>query len=321
MSEKKVGFNIKSFIKGESECKDHVITGNPNAVVEIHEPKTSSSTTKKKPVKSTIKSTEVAVTGNTAPVPAPTSSLSYIQENIPYASAYTETMDQLDESIGQLNVLGAELVNDLQQVRASKTLKGKYNYITEMTGTVSNIISSKIAAIKEKNKCINDANHLELSRMKEMKSTMTEQDDNARIASLYDAFVNMPIGGGPNVLGPSMQDMMISSGSNLPRMALGGVDDQAAWEANLSPAENRMLLEAKGTIDTVVVYDNATGNRYYDVIDKATGQSVPNVDKPAESTLYELDINIRGGYAKDQNRNVTYPLIVLNANQPDMSEY
>lgn len=319
MSEKKVGFNIKSFIKGDEECKNHVITGNPN-VAEIHEPKTTSSTTKKKPVKSTVKSTEVAVNTNVT-TPVPTSSLSYIQENIPYASAYTETMGQLDESIGQLNVLGAELVNDLQQVRASKTLKGKYNYINDMTGTVSNIISSKIAAIKEKNKCINDANHLELSRMKEMKSTVNEQDDNARIASLYDAFVNMPIGGGPNVLGPSMQDMMIASGSNLPRMALGGMDDQAAWEANLNPAENRMLLEAKGAIDTVVVYDNATGNRYYDVVDKATGQSVPNVDKPSESTLYELDINIRGGYAKDQNRNVTYPLIVLNANQPDMSEF
>lgn len=319
MSEKKVGFNIKSFIKGDEECKNHVITGNPN-VAEIHEPKTNSSTTKKKPVKSTVKSTEVAVSNNVT-TPVPTSSLSYIQENIPYASAYTETMGQLDESIGQLNVLGAELVNDLQQVRASKTLKGKYNYINDMTGTVSNIISSKIAAIKEKNKCINDANHLELSRMKEMKSTVNEQDDNARIASLYDAFVNMPVGGGPNVLGPSMQDMMIASGSNLPRMALGGMDDQAAWEANLSPAENRMLLEAKGAIDTVVVYDNATGNRYYDVVDKATGQSVPNIDKPSESTLYELDINIRGGYAKDQNRNVTYPLIVLNANQPDMSEF
>ena len=154
-----------------------------------------------------------------------------------------------------------------------------------------------------------------------LKSTMNEQDDNARIASLYDAFVNMPMGGGPNVLGPSMQDMMISSGSNLPRMALGGIDDQAMWEANLNPAENRMLLEAKGAIDTVVVYDNATGNRYYDVIDKATGQSVPNVDKPSDNTLYELDINIRGGFAKDQNRNVTYPLIVLNADKPDMSEF
>lgn len=320
MSETKT-FNIKSFIKGDKECKDHTISAHPDVLPAISEPAAPKSSRKKSVKVNNVKDGSTEVSTSVVTPLAPTTSLSYIQENIPYASAYTDTMGQLDESIGQLNVLGAELVGDLQQVRASKTLKGKYNYITDMTNTVATIISSKISAIREKNKCINDANHLELSRMKELKSTMNEQDDNARIASLYDAFVNMPMGGGPNVLGPSMQDMMISSGSNLPRMALGGMDDQAMWEANLNPAENRMLLEAKGAIDTVVVYDNATGNRYYDVIDKATGQSVPNVDKPSDNTLYELDINIRGGFAKDQNRNVTYPLIVLNADKPDMSEF
>jgi len=252
------------------------------------------------------------------PAPQPQTSMSYIQENIPYATAYNDTNRQLDEAIMQLNVIGGELMNDLQGVRASKTLRNKYNIITEMTETTTSIIGAKITAIKEKNKTINDINHLELARMKEMKSTMNADDDNTRIANMYDAFINTPIGVGPINLGPSMQDMMLPQSSALNRISLGG--DQIAWEQSLNPAENRMVLEAKGLIDTVVMYDNATGNRWFEVIDKQTGQPVPNVEKPGNEYIYDLDINVRGGFAKDSNRNTTYPLVVLNGGD-NISEY
>jgi hypothetical protein len=306
-----VSFNIKSFINGSEECKDHTLTGTQMVVVTEQIP----AETAKKRAK---KETPAVVTA--APL-IPQTSMSYIQENIPYATAYQETNQQLDEAIQQLNILGGEIMSDLQQVRASKTLRNKYGYINDMTETVGTIINSKISAIKEKNKTINDINHLEITRMKELKSRANEEDDNTRIASMYDAFINTPVGVGPAMLGPSMQDMIIQNGSSLNRAPIGGMNDQVAWEQSLSPAENRMVLDAKGLIETVVMYDAATGNRWFEVVDKNTRQPVPNVEKPSDAYIYELDINVRGGFAKDSNRNAVYPLIVLNAGAGDMSEY
>ena len=303
-----VSFNIKSFIKGSDEYKEKDIV----VPVDVVETTPSAKKTRKKKEETNI------IKATTAPL-VPQSSMTYIQENIPYDIAYNTTTEQLDEAINQLNYLSSEVMKEFQNVKNSKTLKNKYNYINDLANTTGSIISSKIMAIKEKNKTINDISKLEIARLKELKIRQNEEDENQQVAKMYDAFINMPMGVGVTGLAPSMQDM-IMPGGNMTMMS-SGMDDmsQAAWEANLSPAENRMVLDAKGVIDTVVVYDAATGNRFFDVIDKNTGQSVPNVEKPDDSYIYDLDINIRGGYAKDSNINVKYPLIVLNAN--DMSDY
>ena len=307
MANKNNGFNVSSFVEGNEEHKDLTIT-REIAVVETT------------PVqrKRSKKKEETAV--GEVVIPTPQTSMSYIQENIPYQIAYNETNQQLDESIQQLNMLGAEVMGDLQMIRGSKTLKNKYGFLNDMTGNAVAIINAKIAAIREKNKTINDVNNLEIRRIKELKIQSSEEDDNTHIANLYNAFVNTPIGMGPGILGPSVQDtMLIGGGQDLARAAIGG--DQAAWEQTLDPAQSRMLLEAKGSIETVVVYDESTGNRWYDVVDKNTRQPVPGVEKPDASYIYELDINVRGGFAKDSNRNVVYPLVVINNGNTSISEY
>ena len=307
MANKNNGFNVSSFVEGNEEHKDLTIT-REIAVVETT------------PVqRKRSKKKEEAAVGEVV-IPTPQTSMSYIQENIPYQIAYNETNQQLDESIQQLNMLGAEVMGDLQMIRGSKTLKNKYGFLNDMTGNAVAIINAKIAAIREKNKTINDVNNLEIRRIKELKIQSSEEDDNTRIANLYNAFVNTPIGMGPGILGPSVQDtMLIGGGQDLARAAIGG--DQAAWEQTLDPAQSRMLLEAKGAIETVVVYDESTGNRWYDVVDKNTRQPVPGVEKPDASYIYELDINVRGGFAKDSNRNVVYPLVVINNGNASISEY
>ena len=307
MANKNNGFNVSSFVEGNEEHKDLTIT-REIAVVETT------------PVqRKRSKKKEEAAVGEVV-IPTPQPSMSYIQENITYQIAYNETNQQLDESIQQLNMLGAEVMGDLQMIRGSKTLKNKYGFLNDMTGNAVAIINAKIAAIREKNKTINDVNNLEIRRIKELKIQSTEEDDNTHIANLYNAFVNTPIGMGPGILGPSVQDtMLIGGGPDLARAAIGG--DQAAWEQTLDPAQSRMLLEAKGAIETVVVYDESTGNRWYDVVDKNTRQPVPGVEKPDASYIYELDINVRGGFAKDSNRNVVYPLVVINNGNTSISEY
>lgn len=304
-------FNINKFVKGSEDYSDHELKQEMVAVTE-----TIDETKKKR----NTKKNEVAVipTNN---VPVASTSMSYIQENIPYAGAYADTNKQLDETINALNMLGAETITDLNLVRSNKTLRNKYGIINEMTQTATSILNTKLAAIKEKNSVINNINKLELDRLKQIKASASEEDDNARIANLYDAFINTPIGAGPGILGPSMQDIIAGgqAGPSVPMMSIG--NDQQVWEAGLNPAENRMLLEAKGTIETVVMYDSVTGNRWFEVVDKMTRQPVPNVEKPDSSYIYDLDINIRGGFAKDGNRGVSYPLICINGGDTSITDY
>lgn len=295
-----MAFNINKFVKGSDDYSDHDLHQETSIVVETID-ETKKKKTKKKEV--------ATVTNNT--IPLASTSMSYIQENIPYASAYADTNQQLDDTINALNVLGAEIVTDLNMVRGNKTLRNKYSIVNEMTQTATSILNTKLSAIKEKNSVINNINKLELDRLKQIKVSASEEDDNTRIANLYDAFINTPIGAGPGVLGPSMQDIIAGgqAGPSVPMISLG--NDQQMWEAGLNPAENRMLLEAKGAIETVVMYDSTTGNRWFEVVDRATRQPVPNVEKPDNSYIYDLDINIRGGFAKDSNRGVSYPLICI----------
>lgn len=305
-----MSFNINKFVKGSDDYSNHDLHQEVTVVTE-----TIDETKKKK-----SKKKEVPVTTNTVPIVASTS-MSYVQENIPYASAYADTNQQLDDTINALNVLGAEIVTDLNIIRSNKTLRNKYSIVNDMTQTATSILSTKLAAIKEKNSTINNINKLELDRLKQIKVSASEEDDNTRIANLYDAFINTPIGAGPGVLGPSMQDIIAGgqAGPSVPMMSIG--NEQQAWEAGLNPAENRMLLEAKGSIETVVIYDTLSGNRYFEVVDKITRQPVPNVEKPDNTYIYDLDINIRGGFAKDGNRGVSYPLICINGNDASITHY
>ena len=306
-----LGFNPDAFVKESKDYKEHTID---KVVAEVVEDKP-----KRK------KKNEVVKGGSTsiAPANAPeNNNLNFLQSDISYMTAYQETNEQLDSAIKELNMLGSEVMGELVKVKSSKTLKNKYNYINDMTATVTNIISTKIGAIKEKNKTINDVNNMELRRMKELKIDTSQEDDNARIANLYDAFVNTPIGtyGGQNILGPSLADMTLMGGApDMNRMAIG--NDQAQWEQGLNPAENRMLLEAKGLVETVVFYDQTSGNRWFEIVDKNTKQPVPNVEKPDDSYIWELDINVNGGFAKDANRNVIYPLIVVNGQDQSILDY
>lgn len=305
-----IGFNVNKFVKGSTESKDHALESEVSVV---------ETTPKAVPAKrgTTKKKAEVATTP-----PVALTSMSYVQENIPYAQAYAETQKQLDDVISDLNTLGGELIQELQHVRGSKTLRNRFGYINDMTATASGIINAKLSAIKEKNSVIGTINKMELDRMKQLKTTASEEDDNARIANLYDAFISTPIGRGPGVLAPPMQDIMAGGASGpvgVGVVPIGG--DQAAWEQNLDPAQARMVYEAKGTIETVVMYDSNSGNRWYEVVDKNTKQPVPGIEKPDSSYIYDLDLNVRGGFAKDANRNVIYPLIVVGGSDTSMNEY
>jgi len=302
--DKDIGFNINSFVNGSNESKSLAIKQPVDATV-VDAPKK----------KNTKKDTEPQAAPS---YPIAQSSMSYIQDNIPYQMAYAETNAQLDEAIQQLNMLGGEMMADLQMVRSSKTLKNKFNIVNDMTENAVSIINAKISAIKEKNNTINGINNLEIRRIKELKLQNSEEDDNVKIANMYHAFVNTPIGAGPGVLAPPMQTMMMpQDNAAMPRVGIGG-DETEMWQQGLDPARNRMLLEAQGNLEIAVMYDESTGNRWYIARNPRTGEQLQNVELPDASTIYELDLSVRNGWARDSNRNTTYPLIVVNGNNSIM---
>lgn len=297
-----VQFNPNKFIKGSEEESSHTLEITPVVKTE---------TTKER--KKREKATTPAVPTE---YPVAQNSMSYIQQNIPYTQLFTDTNSQLDETINTLNILGSQVVTEMQTIGQSKTLRNKYPLFNEYAQTATTIATAKIAAIKEKNSTATQAARFELDRMKSIKSNANEEDDNTRIANLYNAFINTPVGVG-HQLAPSMQDMIL--GGNTPAgpgfMSQSiGMDSTQAWQQSLDPAGQRMLLEAQGAIETVVMYDQSSGNRWYEVVDKNTRQPISGVEKPDNSTAYDLDINVRQGFAKDPNRGITYPLVVLQGN-------
>ena len=311
------GFNVNSFVEGNPEEKDTSMVIVPELVTEsVNKPKRS----RKSKFEEGPPATELVAN----------SSMSYIQQNIPYQNAYNDTNKQLDETISQLNVLSIDAMNDLQLMRSNKTLKNKYMTIGNLIEQNVSIINAKLNAIKEKNKVINDINNLEIKRLKDLKIDASQEDADVKLANMYHAFINTPIGtniqggtmgaGITGVLGPS-QNAMLMYGTPQQNLNYGVIGDQMDGNMNLdtmTPAQRRMFLQAQNIMETVVVYDENTGNRRYAAIDKNSGQEIPGVELPNSESIYELDLNTYTKTAKDTSRNIVYPVIINNSNSINM---
>lgn len=248
--------------------------------------------------------------------------LTMIQSNTPYISTFNETNALLRGTIMDIDGLNRLVKDQLDSVVESKTLRKKYDYVSELSSTSANLISTKIRTISEMNKVISDSHNLDIRRMKELKLNTMADDANSdkRMMDMYSAFINTPVGSygmaGPQF--PSMQEMTVAGGG------VGGIDIGSAgqtidpgymnWKQNMSPETNRMILQKNNpNIQTVVVYDQTTNNKFFDVIDRATGQSVPNVPRPDSFLLADTYPNINNGTARNSNIDAVYPLMLTGA--------
>lgn len=240
------------------------------------------------------------------------------QSNQSYKETYNETNGLLRTSIGQIDQLQSELKGELDSIRASKTLKKKYDYISMLGSTAASLINTKVSVIKEMNKVITDSHNLDLKRMKDLKVAENQVDDDKRIMDMYQAFVSTPVGNGA-ALGPNMTDITLMTGINNMVRADIGPDSYTSYSQNITPSQNMMRLEQNPDVKTVVVYDASTGGRWFDVMNIKTGESVPNVNKPDAMFLEDTTLDVRNGIARNTNLDLTYPLIVLN--NSNMTEY
>ncbi len=253
------------------------------------------------------------------------SELNELQTNEPYKNKYVETDAILKTAIAQIDMGLNELQQDISEIRASKNLRGKYNYLSAMQGTAGQFIGNKISAARELNNTITKCNELELRRYKDLMAVnQKDADDDKAIMQLYNAYVSTPINTGMNPLGPSSMDATLMGGTNgnIVTANVGGNSDAgfSNYLSTLTPEQNMMFLENNPNIKTVVVYNAATGARYFDVIDTTTGQSVPNADIPGQMLLENVTIDRNNNIARDNDLNITYPLVVVG-NDAVINEY
>lgn len=238
------------------------------------------------------------------------------QSDESYENNYDETNNMLKYSIMQLDILANDVKSELDSIRKSKTLKGKYQYISDLCSTASNLVSSKISAIKEINSVKTNCYKLELQRAKDIRtSQVNQQDDDKYITDLYNAYINTPVGGVPN---PALQFTSSNIGGNINAYMNGMNTTQVNEEQNfqnymnnLSPEQNRMIIGDNPNIETVVAFDPNTGEKAFEVIDTSTGLSVPNYPRPNASLLDDTSVDVSTGIASNTNIGQSWKVVVL----------
>lgn len=243
--------------------------------------------------------------------------LSFLENNEPYEKKYQETNNILRSAISQLDMSMIELQQDIENIRQSKTMRGKYNYLSLLQGSMSSMIGNKIAAARELNNTISKCNDFEMKRFKEIKASNSNKDDDQTVMEMYKAFVNTPVSASPL---PNINQLSVAASAG-DINAITPVNDNNfnTFMNNLSPSQNMMFLKENPNIQQVVVYNQETGARYFDVIDMTTGQSVPNSEKHDPMFLEDVDIDIKNKVARNINIGESYPLVIVG--QPILNEY
>lgn len=242
-------------------------------------------------------------------------------ENIKtYMDTYADTTEQIAGTIRDIDYLCQNLNDDLAVVRQTRSMKGKYTYICNMNSALASLISTKVAAIREQNNSIKTANQMDYNRMKDNRASDAMNDDKV-VMDMYNAFVNAPVG--QSYQGPASSGMTLVNTPGIMGIDVESAIAEAGYQNyvnNLSPVQNMMRLENNPNIQNVVVWDQATGAKYFQVYDMSTMQPVPNTEPRAQMFMEDTTIDERNMIAKNINLGETYPVVVINRNS-DYSEY
>ena len=241
-------------------------------------------------------------------IDSPEGEASELVTNVPYAESYEETNGMLKGMILQIEGLQGELKQEFNDIRLSTRMRGKYQYLTDISATISSLSSTKLAAIKELNSVISKCHDMELKRTKELKIDATGNDD-AAVMSLYENIINTP----RQQLEAGFMPPRLETG-DIPLMVQpqGGMDifQPAVTSEQFTPEQNRMIAESNPDIKTVVVYDAKTEYREFIAMNVKTGQVVQNISLPDPFLLEDMNLNFQTGVARNSNLNMNFPLAV-----------
>lgn len=232
------------------------------------------------------------------------------QSNEPYSKYYEETTAMLKGAIAQLDAGLMDLQTDIQQIRASRTLKRKYDYLSMMQGNMGQFINTKVSALREINNTITKCNDLELRRMKELKLSENAKDDDKTIMDMYNAFISMPTSTGMQ-LGPSLQNITTSAQS-INTSLIGSSSIDAGYNNyinNMSPSQVLMMYENDPDVQQVVMYDESTGARWFEIMNMRTGEVIANADKHGTIIMEDTDLDLANNIARNINIGESYPIV------------
>lgn len=241
---------------------------------------------------------------------------------------YDVTTKLLYGAITQADMMYSTIDQELTNFRSNKTYGGRnrMQHMSDFMNTQVSLINTKVNAIRELNSSRNKINDLILKKQQMLKDQGEENSDKAVMDSYY-ALINAPRYGLP-AFNQALSPSSINTGFNLQGNQLqgseiitsdgGNVDTSfEQYKNNLNPIQKRMIADKDPNIKTVVVYDQSTGMKYFDVVDVRTGQTIPGIQKPAEFLLDSMRVDLRNGIAVNSNTNMSFPLVIIGSRASD----
>ena len=148
-------------------------------------------------------------------------------------------------------------------------------------------------------------------------------DDDKYIADLYKAFISNPSMQATEPSMPQMQMPVVNQGSMMGSSIIranvdntgnimGGDQAYLNYVSNLTPEQNLMLYEQNPNVKQVVVFDHATGNKFFQMMDMSTGQVIPNLPVYDQDFMADTTLDLSKGIAKNLNLNETFPIVQIN---------
>ena len=239
---------------------------------------------------------------------------------------YKDTMNALKNTVVELDILANDMKSDLDQVRGSRTLKGRYQYSSMLGQNIAQILSTKVQAIKEMNSTIKNAVELDYKIRKDNQAINNANDDQT-LMNMYNAFISSPVSGGRDALGPSSQQLMLPN-TNIQYTSIpnGPIEDNNMpidvgynnYINNLSPENKRMIAESNPDIKEVVIFNESTGEKHFKVMNTKTGDILEDIAHHDDIFLEDCSINKRNKIVRNTNLNESYPLVIINGNDKNI---
>ena len=230
--------------------------------------------------------------------------------------------------IAQSDQMMGEISAELQKFSEKTGYGGKSRNlaISNLQNAKTGLLNTKLSAVRELIMMRNKINDLTMANRKmEIAMGADEQNSDKAVMDAYYALVNASRYGLPQIT-PPLHPSSINTGVNLqgaqiatstiaapaPIVTADGSMQQAQSfnPQNLTPIQQRMVLEKNPNVKTVVVYNQSTGSKRFDIVDVSTGMSIPGAQRPAAFLLDDMKPDLRNGIASNSNANMSFPLVI-----------
>lgn len=250
-------------------------------------------------------------------------------EEVDAATIYTygETTGLLHETLGQIDAVNGELVQEFNQVKNNRTMKNKYTVLNNLSENIGAMISNRISVIKEINNCISKSNDMDYRKYKDFQAAKAQITDDKYISDMYQAMIANPANLAPTYNAPLVDQSVMGSGvirATVPNSVLsdnGGFIDEGYlnYLSNLTPEQQLMRYENDPDVKQVVVYDDATGYRSFQMMNTRTGEVLNGLPTYGDNIMEDTTLDLNTGKAKNLNLRESFDIVRINSSNPDTS--